>query len=1395
MRPSPALLRLVVVLIAVVFSGGCGHEIDSPSLSAGPPATTPGQQGPAKPDLLCVERPTTVVLTGDGFTPMPSKTLEDTVRLLLPGVVVTRTADIEGNSVPPAPIALPDDPANPAASHVHWASEQQMSFDITPDMQVAPGVYDIRVTNPDGAHSATFPAAFAGFGRPTLSAIAPDLVCDADGDQTITITGADFVQIASVLPIVRVGTQAINASKVDGCKALPGSYAEGSVSVCSSVTFTITKGLLPPGNYDVAAQNPGPVACELSDPIGLTIVAPPSVAAVKEDLLCDAQQAQSMTVTGAGFLQVGAGLPAVTVQGTALSRTYPATVDGCSPVQGKLTENPVSSCTTVKFSVPMGDLPPDDYQVIVSNPTPAGCASAEPVYFRVAPPPSLKASATVQACDAQGSPQITVQSGDATGDFLRLTDARGTSTYPTVTVNGNTYKATDASGCTEIKLPQGTFREGKVEECTAISYTLPQGALATGTYDVTVTNPAPAACTGSGTSELEIVPPPAVSSVVPAAVCVGGGNLTINGTSFISSATVTFSDPTNAQPSFTGTKNTVNGAGTQMTTTVAPAVGNAGTVYDVTVSDPGGCQDPAPHQKITVTNGPVLYFVDPNVVYNGINTAVTLYVTTITGGVAATQVVLKPQAGGASITYTPGDATHPVNAVPGHPNRAQIVVPSGTAAGAYDLTFSDAMGCPALLTGGLTVTSSKTITLKSVLPPFGAQATETPVTILRDAAAAAPNNTAFKATPRAFLNLHNAGPTDIAIPVGSVALVDGATLTGIVPSSQPTGAYDLIVIDPSPGNEVGVLASAFTVTAAAPPTVSSVTPSSIVKATNQSVVITGTSFRAGATAGVTQCTTYSGGAAPAPNSVATGALACSGPSCTLGATIDASNLAPGDVCILRVTNTDGTYVDYSAIGVTNSSFNLSAPRAGTQMNFARRALVGAAANATNAARFVYAIGGDNGTATSPYKSVEAAAVDPFGAIKSWSVLPYDLGTARSFAAGVTVGNYVYVCGGSDGTNPLATCQRAKVLSPLEAPNLQVADITLSATGLAAGYWFYRVSAIFSGADTDNPSGESLPSDEIILQLPAIGTKKLQILLSWSAPVDALGAAMPNVTGYRVYRTPVVNGVSGQEVLLADNVAGTTLLDDGSKTPGTAIPLPLGSTGRWAPLPNMAVARRGLAMSYGVDPAAPGTFYVYSFFGLKDATTANDSYEYLAVTVAPNGRQSAAASWATGVSKTTTARWQAGAWRVDSSVLSSAGASTYIYVGGGMTAASATANTVEAGKIAIGGDLGTLVAGSGGGPVRNFSVQIAGYGVCAANNQLFTFGGVSGGPSTKAKSATLTSSQPGLAVGAWNDEGLNTIDPLYLEGSAVQSAFIFLVGGETSAGPPIVATKSTETVIW
>jgi len=131
--------------------------------------------------------------------------------------------------------------------------------------------------------------------------------------------------------------------------------------------------------------------------------------------------------------------------------------------------------------------------------------------------------------------------------------------------------------------------------------------------------------------------------------------------------------------------------------------------------------------------------------------------------------------------------------------------------------------------------------------------------------------------------------------------------------------------------------------------------------------------------------------------------------------------------------------------------------------------------------------------------------------------------------------------------------------------------------------------------------------------------------------------------------------------------------------------------------------------------------------------------------------------------------------------------TWVYAGGGLTAAGTAENHVEAGKVQSGGDLGVI-----SDMPKDFSSNSAGYGICAANGQLFVFGGASGAPSGGAKAAKLISPAPSLTQNSWNAEGITMTHPRYLMGSAVQSAFIFLIGGQTDV---MEASATTELVVW
>lgn len=384
----------------------------------------------------------------------------------------------------------------------------------------------------------------------------------------------------------------------------------------------------------------------------------------------------------------------------------------------------------------------------------------------------------------------------------------------------------------------------------------------------------------------------------------------------------------------------------------------------------------------------------------------------------------------------------------------------------------------------------------------------------------------------------------------------------------------------------------------------------------------------------------------------------------------------------------------------------------------------------------------------------------------------------------------------EGSTPVVRKSRVEQdLAPLtEARGSPDQSVPGAGTGVASGTVAYRVSAIIAATDAQNLGGETLPSETLILKLPSIAGRNISVKVSFNPPVDPTGTVLSGITGYRVYRTPL-NGVAGRDELLLGTIAdpnSRVFIDDGSAALGTETPLPLGSTSTWQALPALNVARAGLAGAVALDPGNPAQAHLYALLGKSSAAdnggTVLSSYEHLAITLLANGRQTVAGAWTTGASAATSARWHAGAWTVDHDSASLvASGNTWIYLGGGELANGNGIGTVEAALVNAGGELSAFNDAPG-----DFSSDRSGYGTAAAAGRLFAFGGRAPNPRSNATAAELVTPVPGLSSNAWNNEGLNMSVERYLPGTAVQSAFIFLLGGETTAS---AATNSSDLVVW
>ena len=301
--------RLLSTLPAtLLLAAGCTAELVGPA---------PEVLG-VSPALTCNDQLITeVIVHGSALAPMVASGL-DTPELVLPAVELTRVGDLTGL----------DDGANGAPVRVEqvsvrWTDAETLAFDVSAELGLADGLYDVTVEAPDGQR-ATATGVLVAVDAPTLTDVEPALVCVAQYDNALTLTGTGFLDVAGTLPGVAIGTASLTAAARDGCGDLAGPTAGRS---CTCAGVTLPQSSLADGVHGVVLTNPEPAQCATVESVVIEAVPPPAIADLEPGLECVAQEAQSVLVTGAGFLVVEGVLP--TVQ--AGDWTGGAdTVDGCT---------------------------------------------------------------------------------------------------------------------------------------------------------------------------------------------------------------------------------------------------------------------------------------------------------------------------------------------------------------------------------------------------------------------------------------------------------------------------------------------------------------------------------------------------------------------------------------------------------------------------------------------------------------------------------------------------------------------------------------------------------------------------------------------------------------------------------------------------------------------------------------------------------------------------------------------------------------------------------------------------------------------------------------------------------------------------------------------------------
>lgn len=1302
---------VIDVVVTNPDPGGC-HSEDAVTLALVPPPALDA----ITPDLACVAQGArTLALSGTNLV---------TVGTDAPTV---RIGTLELDATDPAGCV------DVAGTLLDASACTGMNVTVPQD-GLAPGSYGVVLTNPEPAGCFSEEArTVAIVPPPRLDSVTEDLMCLDEADRVITLAGEGFVAVGEVLPIVRVGALALSADAVDGCAAIAGTLLPATT--CTTLTVTLPMDALEPGVYEVTVTNPDPAGCVSTEPVTLVVAPAPTVVDVAPDLVCTAEGGAVVTVTGTDFLVVDGILPTVRVGETAV---VAQDASGCEPVEGTLRD--VDRCTTLTVLIPEGDPLPGAWVVSVENPEPAGCRSVQDVTLAVVPPPAVTAVVPPVVCATAQVPTLAIE---GTG-FLVVGG-----TNPTVTIDEVPVTVLDVDQCVDVA---GTALAAQA--CGRITVEMPAGGLALGAHDVAVINPDPAPCGTVAEAGFAVAPAPTVTGVEPFKVCVNDGHFTVAGTDFFPGSAILLDGPVDVDTTYV--------SGTELAGDVDGATAG---LYDVTVSNGPGCEGTLPDALLLV-DAPVVFFVDPPVVYNGISLQVTIHASGISGAVQS--VGLRPA--GTGETPTPLAFVHDL----ARPNRVLAVIPEGTAPGVYDVVLVDEL-CVAVLETAVTVSDTLAVDVAAIEPVFGWTEARTAVTI-RATEPPATGWQAFLPTPRAYLNPVDGGLETRASELRAVAYVDAYTLTGVVPEGLPVGVYDLVVINPDGG--VGLLPEAFRVTADPPPDVSDLSPRTVINKELQSVTVLGQDFRD--VAEVRAICRTAGGAEQVVTAAISGQT-----SGTVSTVWNFAGLTGGEICVVRVTNGDGTWVDFSALSVTNPSYNLNGFQVATDMVAARRAAAGATIRVNAAARYVFAIGGDAGAGQSLWDSVEAAPVDPYGDPGAWSLQRNRLPAGRAFAGASVIGRFVYLVGGRDGAGVLSSILRAFLLDPLDGP--VVADLEMAlkkdGVGLAGGVWYYRIAPVMTPEYAANPGGEGLTGEPLIVQLPDRSPDRVALTLYW-----------PPVTGaaaYRVYRTASPGQIFGDERLLATipATASPSFVDDGTGTVDPeASPLPAGSLGNWHEVGNLAAAREGHAVAVARDPADPTLRYVYACGGRDGVGNTHASCEGIAVELLGADDQVVHGPFLAGT--VATPRWLCRSVAVDAVAASVVpDGETWLYVLPGQSGTGATVGEVDAFRVAAGGALDTRYA------VTSINSGYAGYATAAGNGFLYLFGGQGAPTATGHSSQLCTGGGSGCSAGIpnppdltnWN-AGQSLAVPRYLHAGSVESSFIFLLGGQTSTE---AATRSTE----
>ena len=1134
--------------------------------------------------------------SGAIFTVNPAPTITGVSPSSLNAGAVNQSLTVTGTDfVSGASLATAFSGSNITVLSTTFVNATTLTVNVSISSSAATGPRTFTVANGDGS-IATSGSIFTVNAAPTVTAVSPTSLAQGATNQSLTITGTDFVSGASLATVFSGTGITVNSTTLNSATSL-------------TVNISITGGA-PTGTRIITVTN-GDGSIATSGSI-FTVNAAPTVTAVSPTSRGQGATSQNLTVSGTGF-ESGATATfsntGITVNSTtyvsATSLTVKVTIAGnatvgsgtitvMNPDDGSATSGSIFTVNTAPSPVSVS--PSSLNQGAISQTltlTGTGFVSGATTTFSgtgitvnsttFVNSTTLTVNVTIAGGATVGSSTITVtnpDAGNSTSGSIFTVNAAPTITgvspasrdqgavSQNLTVTGTDF-VNGASLATVFSGSLITVNSTTYVNSTTLTVNVSiSSSAATGTRTFTVTNGDRSTATSG--SIFTVSGAPTVTAVSPTSRGQGATNqtLTITGTNFVSGATTAFS---------------TNGI------TVNSTTFNSATSLTVNVSISGSATPGT--RTITVTNGDGSTATSGSIFTVNAAPTVTAVSSTSRGEGATAQNLTVTGTGfqsGATTTFS----------------GTGITVNSTTFVNATTLTVNVTIGGSATVgTSTITVTNpdAGSATSGSIFTVNAAPTVTAVSPTSRDAGAVSQSLTV---TGTGFVSGATTSFSGSNITVNSTTFVNATTLTVniSISSGALVGTRAITVTNPDAGN--GTSGSIFTVNAA--PTVTAVSPTSRdAGAVNQNVTITGTNFITGATAafstnGITvNSTTFNSATSLSVNiSISSGAtvgtrtitvtngdgsVVTSGSIFTVNAAPTVTAVSPSSRAqgtsnqSLTVTGTNfitGATATFSATGITvNSTTFVNATSLTVNVTVASNAATGAGT--------ISVLNGDGSTATSgsiftvnpppTATSVSPSSLDQ-GAISQALTLTgtgFESGaTVLATGSGVTVNSTAFVnsttltvtvsvnggatiaSSGFSVTNPDAgTVTSGAIFSVTAAPTVTAVsptsrgagavsqNLTVTGTGFVTGT---SLATVFSGTNitvnsTTYVSSTSLTVNISIAAGAAIGTRTFTVTNG-----DRSTATSGSI--FTVNVAPTVTGVSpnteAQSVTVSVTVTGT-----------------------------------------------------------------------------------------------------------------------------------------------------------------------------------------------------------------------------------------------------------------